>query len=69
MLGLCFSFYASSVAQDTRTWHADRVQLESQYHRVMAIPFLPAAYIPSLFATIEATDLPEPLSQLLTYFK
>ena len=31
----------------------------------MALPFLPVAYIPSLFGT----DPPEPLIQLLTYFK
>ena len=29
----------------------------------MALPFLPAAFIPSLFGTIEATDPPEPLCQ------
>jgi len=31
--------------------------------------FLPAAYILSLFEINEATDPPEPLSQLLTYYK
>jgi len=38
-------------------------------HRLMALLFPPAAYIPSLFGTIKAIDQPEPLSQLLTYFK
>jgi len=37
--------------------------------RLLALPFLPAPYIPTLFATIEATYPPEPLSQLLAYLK
>jgi len=64
-----FLFYASGVAQDPRTWDADPVQSEKQHHRLMAIPFLPAADIASLFSTIEATYLPELPSQLLTFFK
>jgi len=67
--GLCFSFYANSVAQVPRTWHADSVQLENEHRRLMVIPFLSAAYISSIFGIIEATDLPKPPSQLLTYFK
>ena len=71
--GLCFSFYASCVAQESRTWYAEAYNRKTRTYDfccgLMAILFLPAAYIPSRFATIEATNPPEQLSQLLRYFK
>ena len=65
--------YARCVGQHSRTWHAEGYNKKPSTYdfcrRLMTLPFLPTAYILSVFATIEATDLPEPLSQLRTCFK